>query len=76
MQSLVSFARLEAVANLLTAPEVAERLRLDRETVCEMLRIGELRGFKTRGRWRIEEPDLEAYVERQMNTPLDRVGAA
>lgn len=54
-------------AELLTAAEVAAELRLDRETVCEMLRVGELRGFKPRGQWRVRRPDLERFVALRMN---------
>lgn len=49
---------------LITVAHIAERLRLNPWTIREMLRLGELKGFLIRGRWRIESSDLEEYIER------------
>jgi excisionase family DNA binding protein len=53
----------------LTVAEVAERLRVYPGTVKRWLREGKLVGVQLgdRAGWRIEEEDLEAFLERQKN---------
>ena len=51
---------------LLTVPEVAERLRLNPETIRRMLRDGRLRGFRIgadNAGWRISERDVAAFIQ-------------
>jgi excisionase family DNA binding protein len=50
---------------LLTADEIAKRLRVSLETVRRWLRSGELRGFRpggTKAGWRVRESDLAEYL--------------
>lgn len=55
------------MAKILTAKEVARRLRLDRTTVYIMLRSGELQGFRSgKKKWGMLESDLELYITRQL----------
>ena len=46
----------------LTVNEVSDRLRADIETVYRELRAGNLKGYKVRSDWRIDECDLEDYI--------------
>ena len=48
---------------LLTAGEVAERLRLHVCTVYALLRTRRLVGFKIRRRWRIRQSSLDKFME-------------
>ena len=51
---------------LLTVHEVAERLRVDPETVRRMLRSGRLRGsipVSPRAGWRIQESEVARLIE-------------
>lgn len=54
------------VVNLLTVREVADRLKCSERFVLDELRRKNLRGSKTAG-WRVDEDDLETYVEAHMN---------
>ena len=49
--------------NLLTADEVAARLRLHVETVRKLLRTRRLIGFKIRRRWRIRQSSLDKFMD-------------
>ena len=50
---------------LLTADQVAQRLGLHVYTVREMLRSGDLVGYKIRNRkWRVKESDLEKFLKK------------
>ena len=64
---------MPALRRALTVEQVAVRLNTRPRNVRELLHTGALRGFRptaraekgTRpGRWRVDEDDLEAYVER------------
>ena len=48
--------------NLLTADEVAARLRLHVGTVYELLRTRRLIGFHIRRRWRIRQSSLDKFM--------------
>jgi putative molybdopterin biosynthesis protein len=48
---------------LLTPEQVAERLQISRWTVMDALRAGRLKGRKIGKFWRIEELDLEAFIQ-------------
>lgn len=57
---------MDESGRLLTVPEVAERLRVDPETVRRWLRSGRLAGYQPGGEkagWRVTESALQAYVE-------------
>ncbi len=58
---------------VLTVPEVAERLRVSTATVTNWLREGRLRGYRiggTKAGWRIESEDLERFIaERKGERP-------
>ncbi len=49
---------------LLTPPQVAERLQVTERTVYQWLRDGRLVGLKLGRLWRIRPEDLEAFLER------------
>ena len=58
---------------LLTVPEIASYLGLDRDghkhpelAVRRMLELGDLRGFKVCGRWRVKRADLAAFVDERL----------
>jgi excisionase family DNA binding protein len=54
-------------STLLTVPEVAARLRVSEWTVREWLRRGRLQGLRpggTKAGWRIDEADLERFLEK------------
>jgi excisionase family DNA binding protein len=48
---------------LLSPEQVAERLQISRWTVMDYLRAGKLKGHKVGRLWRIEEQDLEDFLE-------------
>jgi len=51
---------------LLRVPDVAKRLDVHEETVLRWLRSGRLKGFRPGGNkagWRVDEFDLNAFVE-------------
>ena len=52
--------------NLLTVIETAERLKVGKSTVYNILQSGELPAARIRSAWRIREDDLEKYVNRQL----------
>ena len=54
---------------ILTVDEVAERLRLEPETVRRMLRDGRLRGslLSRRAGWRVQESALRELLDRTEN---------
>ena len=57
---------------LLTALEVAERLRVKPHTVLGWLQTGKLRGYLpggTRMGWRVSEADLHEFLEQSANRP-------
>lgn len=47
---------------VLTAQEVAGRLRVNVYTVHELLRQGKIRGFKILTHWRIPETELDRFM--------------
>lgn len=54
-----------SMSDLLTPPQIAEMLQVDRSTVVNWCKSGKLRAFRAgeRGRWRIHRADLEAFVK-------------
>lgn len=51
------------VHQLLTPAEVAEILQVDEQTVRRYLREGKLRGLRIGNRWRVDQADLEAFIQ-------------
>lgn len=50
------------VGSILTVEGVAELLELSKDKVRELLRSGELRGYKRASKWFILERDVAAYI--------------
>ena len=52
---------------LLTAPEVADRLKLHINTVRKYIKEGKLKAFKyaDNSRWRITSEELEKFIQRR-----------
>ena len=51
--------------DVLTVPEVAQRLRLSEDTVRIWLRSGRLRGFRpggTKAGWRVRASDMKRFI--------------
>ena len=57
--------------NLLTPAEVANRLQIHERTVTRWLRGGYLRGFKLGKEWRIAPADVQSFMDKHANQPLD-----
>jgi len=53
---------------ILTIAEVAADLKVRRETVYKIIRLGKLRAFKVGNRYRIQSEDLAAYKEDAIET--------
>lgn len=53
--------------NLLTVPEVAEAMKVSEKTVRRLIKRGDLPAYRLgeRGQLRVEERELERYVESQ-----------
>lgn len=56
-------------AELLTAQEVADLLRVSTMTVYRLIRQGELPAVRVGRSYRVRRPDLEAYLEDQVVDP-------
>lgn len=52
---------------LITAKEAADRVRTSEAFILRELRRKRLRGSKTAAGWRIDETDLDKYIEARMN---------
>jgi len=48
---------------LLTFNQAKEYLQIGKDSLLDLLHSGELKGFKIKGRWRIHEDDLRAYMD-------------
>jgi len=55
-------------AEVLTIPQVAERLKVSRNTVYRLIAAGELPAVTVSSLQRVSEADLQAYVERNTRT--------
>ena len=51
--------------DLLTVEEVAQRLRVSKDTVWRWIRNKELTGVRVAGSWRIYQSDLKKFIEAQ-----------
>lgn len=56
----------------LTPYEIADRLKVDQETVLRWLRDKKLRGIKMGKLWRVTVPDLAQFLEDQRNIKEDK----
>ena len=61
---------------LLTPAQIAQRLQLNERTITQWLRMGYLRGFKLGKEWRVAPSDLQDFMERHANQPLDTATGA
>ena len=61
---------------LLTPAQVAEHLQVQERTVTRWLRGSYLRGFKLGKEWRISPSDLQEFMERHANQPMDKASGA
>ena len=57
---------------MLTVPEAARRVRRDPETIRRWIRAGRLRAKKVGTQHVIEESDLDAVTERDVQLPLPK----
>jgi excisionase family DNA binding protein len=57
--------RVYMTKQLLDTKQVQERLGVSERTIFNLLRRGDLKGFKAGRSWRFEESDIEAYIKRQ-----------
>ena len=55
---------LDAEAEIMTAHEVADYLRVSPSTIYRLLKSGELRGFKV-GDWRFSRASIDRYMREQ-----------
>lgn len=62
--------------DLLTAAEVAERLRVSTMTVYRLIRSGELPAVRVGRNYRVRSDDLLSYLDRQRVDPSDFGDAA
>lgn len=49
----------------LTVQDISERLAVSERTVYNLVERGELQAFRVGRMWRVEEKDLESYIEEQ-----------
>jgi len=62
-------------AEVLTIPQVADRLKVSRNTVYRLISAGELPVVEVGSVSRINEDDLKAYIDRNTRSPRDSVAA-
>lgn len=59
--------------NLLTVPEVAGRMKCSERFVLDELRRKNLRGSRLGAGWRVDEADLDTYIQAKANVrPVGR----
>ena len=56
---------------MLTIHDVAQKLNVDERTIRELIRKNELRAIKVGKEWRVNEPDLDAYVNGHANFDIN-----
>lgn len=64
--ALVTDTRIPA--EVLTIPQVADRLKVSRNTVYRLISDGDLPVVEVRGKSRIAEADLQQYIDRNTRT--------
>lgn len=52
-------------ARLLTMREVGDRLHVGEKTIRRLIATGDLRAAQIGWQWRVDEDDVDAYLERQ-----------
>jgi len=57
---------------LLTVKKVQERLQVSERTVFNLMKRGELHGFKVGKLWRFEESDIDEYIAHQRRKATNR----
>ena len=55
--------------NLLTVADVAKILKISYDKALEIIKYGEITSFKVGRSFRVEEGDLNAYINRQKKKP-------
>lgn len=60
-------------AEVLTIPQAAERLKVSRNTVYRMIADGDLPVVEVRGKSRVAETDLQAYIDRNTRSAPEPV---
>jgi excisionase family DNA binding protein len=50
-----------------TAQEVAEKLTMNRQVIVRKMQSGEIKAYKIGKEWRVEEEDLQDWLDRQSN---------
>lgn len=53
------------MSKILSLKQTAERLGVTDRTVQNLILRGELHGFRVGERWKVEEEEIVAYIERQ-----------
>ena len=73
----VFFARIGPVPRFLTLADIAEVLNISAAQAYALVRSGDLRAIKVggRGQWRVEESELESYIDRMYSATEDFVRA-
>ena len=68
-------ATIGVVARFLTLADISEVLNISAAQAYALVRSGELRAIKVggRGQWRVEESELESYIERMYAATADFV---
>ena len=54
------------IPRLYTAQEVADALRIHKETALRLLRDGKIPGFKIGYDWRVSEEQLNEYIQKKI----------
>ena len=57
-----------------TLAEICAILRITRRTALGMIGRGELTAFKVGPAWRVDAPDLDAYIDRQKRAAQQHLG--
>ena len=60
--------------NLLTIEEVADFLRLSKDTVYRMVQSGKIPASKVGTQWRFRRDEVESWLERNKNVAHDKGG--
>lgn len=64
---------LDNLPDVLVVPDVQQVLRINRNMASELLRTGQIKGWKVGSRWRIAKSALIAYIERAERNDSDRI---
>jgi len=62
---------VQTTDRLLTVHEVAGIMRVSNMTVYRLIRAGELRAARVGRGYRIRESEVDAYLDREVDAPLD-----